>query len=342
MVNKITTAITPLEQVEKINEIIDNIDNIGGAGLPIGSIIKLSCSSTYVPEGTLPCDGGEYTKAQFEQFYTNYLASGKLKTCTYTEYTSEINATGQCSKFALDTTNNKFKVPLIPNKQVFDINDSVPVIGNGMTLGLTINNQNAGLIQASVGDQYTVLEAVQSEYGKDLNNSGYTWDWVLINRANVGVTTDSDKSGIIADTSNSRKYLDFRYFVVVANGSINQSQMDWNQWASNLSSKADKSEVESLKARYVVAKSDKSILPSWWTVYSDGWIEQGGQAVITGATITFLKPFTTANYFATANDYGANGNAFTVSIKNKTTTTCKTYQADGNTTFKCDWYACGY
>lgn len=345
MVNKITNAITPLEQVEKINEIIENIENIGsmsGGGLPIGSIIQLSCTSDYVPEGCLPCDGAEYTKAQFGQFFTNYLVGGKLKTCTYAQYQSDITTYGQCDKFALDTTNNKFKVPLIPNKQVSDINDSVPVIGNGMTLGLTINNQNAGLIQASVNGQYSVLEAVQSEYGKDLNNGGNTWDWVIIDRANAGVTTDSDKSGIIADTSNSKKYLDFRYFVVVANGSINQSQMDWSEWASNLSSKADKSEVESLKARYVVAKSDKSILPSWWTVYSDGWIEQGGQAVITGATITFLKPFTTANYFATANDYGANGNAFTVSIKNKTTTTCKTYQADGNTTFKCDWYACGY
>lgn len=50
--------------------------------------------------------------------------------------------------------------------------------------------------------------------------------------------------------------------------------------------------------RYVVEKSDKSILPSWYTVYSDGWIEQGGvsTAGVDNATITFTKPYTTNLY----------------------------------------------
>ena len=143
MVNKITNAITPLEQVEKINEIIENM---AGGGLPIGSIIQLSCTFDYVPEGTLPCDGAEYTKAQFEQFFTNYLVGGKLNTCTYTQYQSDITTYGQCDKFALDTTNNKFKVPTIADEQISDIADTVPVKGNGITMGLTNGTTEYGLM----------------------------------------------------------------------------------------------------------------------------------------------------------------------------------------------------
>ena len=43
---------------------------------------------------------------------------------------------------------------------------------------------------------------------------------------------------------------------------------------------------------------------SWYRVWSDGWIEQGGKTTISsssGTTITFLKPFTNTNYWCMAN-----------------------------------------
>lgn len=85
----------------------------GGASDKIGSIIALFASSTYTPDGCLPCDGTEYNKSDYSVFFTNYLAGGKLATCTYEEYESDITTYGQCAKFGLDTTNNKFKVPTI-------------------------------------------------------------------------------------------------------------------------------------------------------------------------------------------------------------------------------------
>lgn len=46
--------------------------------------------------------------------------------------------------------------------------------------------------------------------------------------------------------------------------------------------------------RYPVEVSDKSLIPSWYIVYNDGWVEQGGQTptVAGGATttVTLLKP----------------------------------------------------
>ena len=54
--------------------------------------------------------------------------------------------------------------------------------------------------------------------------------------------------------------------------------------------------------RTLVEVSDKSLLPSYYRVYSDGWCEQGGIITIpsfttnTNFTITFLKNFLNTNY----------------------------------------------
>ena len=38
----------------------------------------------------------------------------------------------------------------------------------------------------------------------------------------------------------------------------------------------------------------------WYRVWSDGWLEQGGQITDSRATLTFLKPFANANYYINA------------------------------------------
>lgn len=51
---------------------------------------------------------------------------------------------------------------------------------------------------------------------------------------------------------------------------------------------------------YIVEKSDPSLLPSWFRVWSDGWIEQGGRINTTSenqqVTVNLLKPFSNTNY----------------------------------------------
>src|SRR5574344_875986 len=97
--------------VNDMNASLDSMANVIGAN--IGSIITLICSNTYVPLGTLPLDGSEYSADLFQNFYTNFLISGRLLTCTYAEYTVQVALTGNCAKFALDVDNQKFKVPLL-------------------------------------------------------------------------------------------------------------------------------------------------------------------------------------------------------------------------------------
>lgn len=65
--------------------------------------------------GAYDCDGSEYSKSDFKGENNPYdmLVLGKAETCTYDEYNTKIANYGMCSKFALDTTNQKFKVPTV-------------------------------------------------------------------------------------------------------------------------------------------------------------------------------------------------------------------------------------
>ena len=94
---------------------------------------------------------------------------------------------------------------------------------------------------------------------------------------------------------------------------------------------------------------------SWYRIYSDGWIEQGGTLEETGhtAVITFLVPFTDINW-----SYYAGGEYYTTStgtpviaiVVNTKSITGASFQCRWNGTAaainstipKCTWYACGY
>lgn len=89
---------------------------------------------------------------------------------------------------------------------------------------------------------------------------------------------------------------------------------------------------------------------SWYRVWSDGWIEQGGITAYSSnrATVTFLKKFSDTNYTVTTTDTtrtnansdtgGAGNSPFTIAY---TTSNFIISQASEST--RCtNWYACGY
>ena len=68
-----------------------------------------------------------------------------------------------------------------------------PVIGNGMTLGLTNGNTNGGAFYGT-----TAIASNDSMYGTNVGTFQDTSNWPPTNRT-IGVTTDTTKSGLIAD-----------------------------------------------------------------------------------------------------------------------------------------------
>ena len=75
------------------------------------------------------------------------------------------------------------------------IGTEAPVVGNGMTLGLTTNSENAGLTQGAASQG---LVATLDGYGKDVKTNAGAGAQFSIAYDTVGVTTDSSKSGMVA------------------------------------------------------------------------------------------------------------------------------------------------
>lgn len=147
-------------------------------------------------------------------------ADGHKITTDETTAANIYNESGVAWYYILDTANQRFKLPR-ENPAREELIQVIRAKGNGMTIGVTNGTYNGGLQTWNSN----WLSAYTANYGTSVNttkNSGGT----LINDAqykSFGFTTDSTKSGIISDVTEStsvykgKKYL---YFYV---GQFSQS-----------------------------------------------------------------------------------------------------------------------
>lgn len=296
MIEKKLSNATPLDDEGNVHE-------FKNAAMSVGTLFWSFATADYVPEYALPCDGTEYAASLFLGLWNDYLTAEtpKLQTCTYEEYQQEITQYGACAKFAVDTTLNKFKVPTIKNTIYQGLSGTVPVVGNGKSLGLTDGTNNAGLFWSSGSISGHTLSSKNS-YGVDIATSS-TWNSAnLGSNKVVGVTSDATKSGLVAQlSSGDTSGITLKCFVVVANTSDNETAFDWSQWASSLAGKLNTDHSNDTKP-YITETYQNG--DSWYRVWSDGWIEQGGKTTIptaSGTTINFLKSFSNTNYWCMAN-----------------------------------------
>lgn len=253
-----TTAIcdwlngTPAKKIPFINSSnqLDYMD--APAGNIIGQIISCDCTASYIPDGCLPCDGSEYSQSQFPALWTNYLASSpvKLQTCTYAEYASDITTYGQCGKFAIDNENEKFKVPTIKDGAFIQQAKSDSELGKSYNAGLPSIPQN--------GEHNHPLTQADSDSGFGYPGAGSPGS-SKIYTDNAGL--HSHNGGVYgASNTVQPNAIALRFFVVVSNGQINQSQMDWGAWATSLAGKmnTDGANAANFKDDFIHAKMTNS------------------------------------------------------------------------------------
>ena len=83
---------------------------------------------------------------------------------------------------------------------------------------------------------------------------------------------------------------------------------------------------------------------NWYTKYSDGWIEQGGQFTMsgTGYDLTFNTPFTTTDYTFLAIKTDVTGGYQYDAVNGFTSRTVKGGHVYSYSKGTNDWRACGY
>lgn len=239
--------------------------------------------------------------------------SVKLSTETYTDY-----------DFVLNTSDETFRLPLKTK-----LASGKAIVGNGMTLGLTNGTENGGLAGYSNGSTNANI-AYKDTYGVTVGNA-ITGTSVT---ASLGVTTDPTKSGV--ELSDSGLYLYFYVGETVQNPNL----IDAGRIGENLANKLD------TPPRYPVKISDKSLMPSWYVVYNDGWCEQGGvsKSATTGAaTVSLLKPYKSVNYtrLLTIGDR-LDSAQWAIYPTNRTTTSFGAYSPVTGYELSFDWETKGY
>ena len=130
------------------------------------------------------------------------------------------NSTGGAWYYILDPENARFKLPR-KNPTREDLITLMRAKGNGITVGLTDGTNNGGLINPTDSAR---LAGAKNSYGTSVGTT-YTSDYMLTQKT-YGITTDSTKSGIVIDPTESdtvftgSKYL---YFYV---GNFTQTALE--------------------------------------------------------------------------------------------------------------------
>lgn len=158
-----------------------------------------------------------------------------LNTCSYEEYEADLGAYGQCGKFAVNTALETFRVPYKKNGAVTQQALTTEELGKAYNEGLPNITATLGGIFGSAG-----------ALAKTSTRSNGSGDYDTQN-ANFNASRCSDVYGKTDDNSLNKVQVNaiaLRFFVVIANGQLNQSMMDWSQWASSLTAKAEKTDVD--------------------------------------------------------------------------------------------------
>lgn len=335
-------------------------------GVAIGTYLDIASNSTYTPSGYLLRDGAEYSKSQFENFYNNWLTNGTIKILTYADYNEQVRQYGFCDKFAVDTSNQKFKAPLASPVNRVLIEKKEPTESDPTWYNLYNDGwcEQGGIIPASA-TTITLLKA----YGSDIYSILMSGSNYASSDQALGVSS-YDNTSFKVNSSNYKRFWEAkgytnqvvegstRPYVVVANGELNQSTMNWSQWATSLEGKLNTDHSNDTKPYITETYTNGS---SGYRIWSDGYCEQWGNlknGATLGAgktwapTVSLLVNYINTNYnifltygYGTASDTPA-GQEFTYSTKTNNSFLARLYNRNGSTTMSAtiefNWKTSGY
>jgi hypothetical protein len=223
----------------------EKIKNING-GLSIGTVF--SHVSKTPPTGAVLLSGQTLAKSDYTEFY-NYIKDNKdnIRVISNDDYEAEITKYDFCGAFVI--SDNEVRLPTLNG--YIPLGNNVPVVGNGIALGLTDGTNLNGLAtNPSVGATYR-NEIYGSNVGTKTDASG-----TFSGNVAIGVTTNADNSGLIVDTSGYPKD-GLYWYIQVYNGTYTSTNVD---------SKFD----------FVIESYHDDETGSWYRKYKSGWVEQGG------------------------------------------------------------------
>ena len=127
------------------------------------------------------------------------------------------NSMGYAWFYGIDTENERIFLPRNNYYAISGISESTPVVGNGLALGLTNGTSNYTLGSNSSGN---VPGQLNNTFGSMVGTAGSAFPVTPAN-VSVGVTTDSNYSGLIAKTSNIFQFDEKKHLYICVGNTTN-------------------------------------------------------------------------------------------------------------------------
>lgn len=235
---------------------------------------------------------------------TKQESKGYIRAINAEEYEEEIAQYGICGAFVI--SGNDVRLPLWKGYQT-PLGNSVPVKGNGTTLGMSDGTVNAGFVVVNSDEVRLATTAYGTNIGTVATQS-YPARPVF---TGFGITTDPTKSGIIADTSGYAKD-GFYWCIQIFNAATELSTQESAQLASQMQTKAQTDLANVANNLDFIIKHEESADGSLgYNLYRSGMVEQWGVTSIATSqgTSTVILPVEMANtdYIPLVTIYGENG-----------------------------------
>nr|DAJ74747.1 MAG TPA: hypothetical protein [Caudoviricetes sp.] len=232
---------------------------------------------------------------------------------------------------------------LIPNGRNVDgiLSNIEYTLPNDVTYTLASSDRPSSMLILKNDGTLTHANPYYYQTATPSSNNGIWFNpndnYIYINDVNKNTIVYGAVIGSFATTTNGISWLS-SHFPVELLKRTDVSQM-WVKEKATTTSTASVSLPAVVTQNYINGKS-------WYRIYSDGWIEQGGPLVVdmhAAISITLLRKFSNTNYMIL---YGRGGwnDSFTRSDEGITekTTTGFTYGTTSGSNSNGNWYACGY
>ena len=228
--NNVGNAITDDTAWEKVEMGGGAFRNIGEI---VASTIPLTDAGLHLLDGSLIQGSGIYS--EFVDYIADLYDSGDYTAIFDTEanWQTAVTTYGVCGKFVYDSVNNTVRLPKY-NSKIYTGGGTAPVVGNGMSLGLTNGTTNFAIRSYSQNAYLHPTGAYGQPIGSDIGTAPS-----VNNDKSIGITLDATKSGIIAQLSDITTSLDCYYYIVIATSTKTDIQVDIDEIATDLNGKAD-------------------------------------------------------------------------------------------------------
>lgn len=351
-----------------LNENWNILDRVGGAQLPLLATIdldyKLSGDAAIgwaMAGSTL--SGNTYTslwtamKAAYDRSVaaneTHYNKTYSVKTDTVTgwrfvtadAFNSAYSALGDSLGHVLDASAktirlnlswHSYDMPFADTRFIGRVLDeTLPNIrGEFASIGNTRGNINSST------EAFYITAKFKGQYGggggrAEGEESNILFDASRSNHNSTGVSSYKNSARVRPQSKNLLRYYK------VGNTITNVENIDVGTILNSISDMVHASEfVETKRIVTATWRSGKN----WYTKYSDGWIEQGGQFTMsgTGYDLTFNTSFTTTDYTFLAIKTDVTGGHQYDAVNGFTNRTVKGGHVYSYSTGTNDWRACGY